>query len=264
MKKNLFESIESIIKRFYDLNINVICKLSIESFYNAGPDLWVNFLNADAMNEKSIWLIYKEAARFINDFKEWIVYSKYDCPAGYFSDVNILSFQEFLKTYWLQISDSVETFQAYIVKILDSYNFNEAFHIMLENSEDYLTLYVKDPFEEDQDKKAQGEAINIPEPRFTIIASKRIKLWGDCAGSYENEMDILMQGGSDANLWLSVILGSMLSSLVEGKIIRRCAASDCRRYFIPSLRSHNQLFHSQTCHSRYYMRERRKKNIINR
>jgi hypothetical protein len=253
MSKNLFESIELMLKRFYNLKERAISKISIDSFYDAGPEILVNFINADAMDAKSIWPIYKGAIRFMADLKEWIVTSKYGCPEEKLNDIKFLSFKEFSKDYWPCMSEPVNIFQEYILKILDSDNIDNAFHNMLESSEDWLTLYIED---EERAEDDQIEEIHIPPARFIITAKSKTKLSVDNSSPYD--IDILV-GGTDGFTWLSVIRGSILSSYQKGDRIRRCTAPDCRRFFIVDKRNPGHIYHTVRCQNRHYKQKRNKK-----
>ncbi len=108
-----------------------------------------------------------------------------------------------------------------------------------------------------------GEQLYIPDSELDIpsgsneIDIKQIK---------PNQRLLLLPEASHPNFWLAVIRQGMeLARRKDGKIlIRQCAAPDCDKYFVPALRSHSQVYHSETCRNRIYIREWRRTTPVSR
>lgn len=211
--------------------------LDIQGIHDLAPTLWLDFINADLQNAKSMWTIYKEFVRDMEDLKEWLDNEGYSHEL---KDMRLLSREEFLYQY--------EGLQVDVKK-----SHSKMMALINEEKNEVMGDMAKHPNGGGITKDADIQPLSIT---VTINDFSSAEMTGE---DYPLHLRT-MPKANHPNFWLSTILGSMISSYRTGKMARRCAAPDCGRYFIPSPRSHDQRYHSPACQNRHYKRKRRSRS----
>lgn len=85
---------------------------------------------------------------------------------------------------------------------------------------------------------------NRPEKIFTALPGK------------EGDKEIYLYKLEKGDL-RGVLIEQIILAMLQGKEIRKCAAEDCQKYFIPTPRGRNQKYCSRQCYERIYSRKRR-------
>lgn len=224
-----------------------------------GGTLWVDFLNADPADSRAMWAVYLEFVRAMKTLKRIIT----EMGVSYIDDIRdmeLLSKAEFLERYPEKLQKDAEKLHSGMKMVIDK------------DMVEILGCLVKDIDEEPlrMTKKLQekrriaedtltGEA-DMPELFFTILP--RLKQVD--GGYHDEEAELYIPSCEHTNFWLSVITEGMITQsydLQSGQIrVKRCAGKDCRRYFVPAYRSHDQQYHSTSCHKKHYMKAYRKRN----
>ena len=196
--------------------------------YRLAPTLWVDFLNAEPKKSNSMWLIYKQFARSIEDLKDWIEKEGHSLDTN---DMKLLTKAEFLEQYPEKLQEDAERFHLSMMEIIDK---------------------KKNDIEIE---KSLSNDIHMPSPFYKITATNQNN---HVAELIDLPHELSFPDAEHPNFWLTIIQGGMLLNYREGTIAHRCAAPDCQKYFIPSSRSHGQKYHSPTCQNRHYMNKRNK------
>lgn len=226
----IFRTILGKIARFdlADGSSGLDFAVDIKGVYDLAPMVWLDFLNADPDDGLSMWPVYKRFARSMEDLRDWLA-SAGGRDMEALEKVKLHSRELFLKIYSIRKDDA---------KMLHG----RMGDIINEDISDLVKDIMQDRLGEDLGKFV------MPHLFFNI----RIASDGD---PFSLRFDIPQ--ATHPNFWLSVMLSSLVFSVSEGTSVHRCAAPDCNQYFVPTLRGRGQLYHSQRCQNRHYMRKRR-------
>jgi len=220
------------------------------------PNLWLEFLNANPRDGESMWPVYVEFTSFMEALKAQHSLSRE------LIEMKLLSEEEFLETYPLELQEDAEKLHGGMKYVIDD-NKVDIFNALVrpipesDADEDEVRFWLRD-VESRQAERAEAErtltrGASLPELFFTASFESTEE-----AGLYE--IHLHTPSANHKSFWLSVIYEGMVTlSHRAGKIItRRCAAPDCRKYFVPTPHSHGQKYHSKTCRSRHNMQKLRK------
>ena len=249
MYRRSWEGIQEIIQDVARVNVGAGGVLSVQGPYNFAPMLWLDFLNADPHNSQSMWTIYREFARSVEDLRDWMAKEGYPDVED-MKDMKLMSKEEFLERYPGELQSDAEKLHTGMRETID------------QDRADVIKALVRsrDKDELSRAKETITKGIHVPPLRLTIDVVNT-GLSGINAGE-SNQMQLHTPEADHPNFWLAVILGGMLSSCKDGKInVRRCAAPDCQKYFVPYPRGRAQKYHSSTCRNRHNTQKRRKSNL---
>lgn len=228
MRKYSWEQIQGIYRSLTKLELPAVgASVSVgKVYYDLVPRLWLDFLNGNPEDSDSMWVIYKEFARAMEDLRDWLVQEGHEYDHE-MDDMNILSKGDFREKYPSELQNDARKLHSKMRSIVDE----EKADIELSMA-DYIS------------------SEDIPPSWFTVIVTDLMA--SDAKGKPVYKTELRTPGVGLSSFWLSVILGSMVSSYKSGSPGRRCADPKCGKYFIPSSRSHGQLYHSGRCQNRHY------------
>lgn len=254
MRKHSWEFLQRVYDDVVGMDMGLGMNVDVQGVYDFAPMLWLDFLNADPQDSISMWYIYKEFVRSVEDVRDWVAQvGRQDAQA--LEDVKLFSREDFLKRYPEELKADAERLRSRMRAIMIDADKSGLIRDMLRyrNKEDTEGVEIgagKMTQKRSEEGTTLTEGISMPrvffEARFT----------NDGVGDpYLLRLDI--PEASHRNFWFSVILWGMVFSFGEGVSVCECAAPDCDQYFVPSPRGHGQAYHSQRCQNRHYMRRRR-------
>lgn len=222
-----------------------------------GGTLWVDFINADPADPMSMWAVYLEYVRSMDTLKGMIteIGGTY---TDHILDMELLSKGEFLKRYPEELQEDAEELHSGMKMVIDQ-DMTEVLAVLIRYIDEAPPKMTKKR-QERQDAAEEtltGGAI-LPDLFFTILPHLE-KVDG---GYHDEGAELYAPSCTHPNFWLSVIKEGMITQSydIEGGqiVVKRCAGKDCRRYFVPTYRSHGQEYHSKSCHKKHYMKAYRK------
>lgn len=231
MRKYPWEPMHKSIKVMQKMLLTAGGNLDMQgpnSIMNLTPTLWVDFINADPQNSHSVWLIYKEYARAVEDFIDWMADNGYGCEPE-MKATALLSKEEFLKQYPVDLQEDAVSLHREMKKAIDVMDKGKT---------------------EDVESLGSG----LPSLLYYIRAANT----SGVTAKGTHQITVLFKNAHQPRLWLSAILEGMRLSYRNGRTARRCAAPDCGKYFLPYLRRLDQRYHSPSCQDRHYKRMYRK------
>lgn len=192
--------------------------------------LWLDFLNADPTDARGMWFVYQDLARAVVELKRVLAEAAI-LPCSQILDMELFSKTQFLEVYPAKMEPELSILHERMTEIID-YDLPRAL-IQLARVFSYS-----------------------PKIHFTIVPLRY--------GS--EQMKLLVNSWKNPQLWLSLMLHSMISEAVDpknGKLrVDTCAGKDCGRYFLPAYRSHCQTYHNPSCYKKHYMKAYRKKHRV--
>lgn len=187
--------------------------------------LWLDFLNADPTDARGMWFVYQDLARAVVELKRVLAEAAI-LPCSKIRHRELFSKTQFLEVYPAKMEPELSTLHKRMKGIID-YDLPKAV------------------------TQLAGLFSYSPKIHFTIVPLRY--------GS--EQMKLLVNSWKNPQLWLSLMLHSMISEAVDpknGKLrVHTCAGKDCGRYFVPAYRSHCQTYHSTSCHKKHYMKRYR-------
>ena len=242
MYTNSWKGIQKIIEDAIKIDIALGATLSVPIIYTFASTFWIDFLNSDPQSSRYVWPVYQKFARYIQGFRDSVQSSKYTYGHQDDRDIELLSEEEFVNLYPKKMQVDAEKLHMGMKEVIDE----EKTDIMESIVESIRTSNIE-KLAEAQGKIAKGA--HIPLLSFTINITRVGK----------DQFRLNIPEADHPKLWLSMILSGMISFCMDGKInVRRCAAPDCQKYFIPYSRGRAQKFHSTTCRNRFHTQKRRK------
>ena len=226
---------------------------------NLGGMLWEDFINADPADPRAMWLVYLKFVRAMKTLKDTIT----EMGGSYTDDIRdkeLLSKAEFLKRYPESLQEDAEKLHSGMKRVIDE-DMTEVITCLAK----YIGAKPRRMTKKRQEEQCLAHetisgGANIPELFFTILP--RLKQVD--GGYHDEEMELYIPSCEHPNFWLSVIKEGMMTQSYDyqsGQImVKRCAGKDCRRYFVPAYRSHDQQYHSTSCYRKQYMKAYRKKH----
>jgi len=245
-----WEAIQSIISSIEEVKISAggTMDLSTPSISFIASASWLDFLNDDPTNSRSMWLIYRDCARCIQEFQAWLTEKGYRYDGG----MRPLSREEFLEQYPVEWQADAEKLHMGMKRAID------------EGEVDVIkdVLQYADQEKHSKAKEVLTGGVFVPALSFSIRVTSPCDQEMSIRMLDPSQIQIESPGMNHPALWLHAILGGMLSSYRDGRIPQRCLA--CPKYFLPYRRGGRaQKFHNPTCRSRYNMaRLRRQKSHI--
>jgi len=240
-----WEDIQNIISDTEELKIGAggEMELSTPSIYFVASASWLDFLNADPANSRSMWFIYRDCARCIQESQAWLTEKGY----RYNAQMRLLSREEFLERYSAEWQADAEKLHRAMKRAIDEGKVD-----LIKDVSQYA----------DQEKYSRAKEILTGGAGIPIL-SFGIRVTNPCDQAMSvrmldpRQMQIDIPEVNHPALWLHAILGGMVSSYRDGKILRRCLA--CPKYFYP--RGRAQKFHNPTCRSRYNVKKWRQSQL---
>lgn len=224
-----------------------------------GGTLWVDFINANPADPRAMWAVYREFVRSMDTLKGMIT----EMGGSYTDDIRdmkLLSKAEFLKQYPEDLQEDAEKLHSGMKRVIDEDMTEILAYLIRRIDAEPPRMTKKRQERRDIAEKTLTGGANIPELFFTILP--RLK---QVDGGYHDEkMELYIPSCTHPNFWLSVIMERMITQSYDSQSneirVKRCAGKDCRRYFVPAYRSHDQQYHSTSCHKKHYMKAYRKKH----
>ncbi len=248
MKKHPWQFLRIINDRLEIIPLGAGANLTIECPHPWTPDLWIDFLNADPEKPRSLWPVYKEFARAMEDLRDGIDEAgiQYNDEI---SDMKLLSREGFLAKYGSLREDAKEL--------------HDGMKEAVDKSKTDMIIALG------QDSKARKSILRgakipswITTVRITNLMAAATHTIDDTMAAATHTIDdteihlTLTEADAD-NFWLSNIVSGLVSSYTAGKVGRLCAAPDCDQFFIPSPHRPDQKYHSTRCQNRTFMRKAR-------
>lgn len=227
--------------------INELSALILD-FY--APTLWLDFLNANPRNARSMWPVYRGFIDFIKVLKE-----QHSC-SGDLRGMKLLSKAEFLEQYPLELQKDAEGLHKGMKEVIDKGDPAPIRALITEMDEEKTIKLTERRLQKISEAEAAiKNGADIPPLSFTIGIE-----WAEENGDYFKLAQLHTTAADHKNFWLAVIYEEMITKSYGDSeiIVRQCAAPDCRKYFLPESRSHNQRYHNKTCRSRHHMQEWRR------
>ena len=232
-------------------------ELSSLIIYGFAPTLWIDFLNSDPQDDESMWHVYRGFITSIERLKDWIVKEGHTYSKE-IREMKPLSKDEFLDQYHAKLRTDAEKLHSGMREIIDNGRVDMVLAVVRE-IRDRTRRTKKQRQEHDAVEEIITKGAAIPPLFFTMVT----ELYEE-NGKYSRRLQLHTPAVNHPSFWLSIIHeGMLISSCWNGKIIaRRCAAPDCRKYFIPHPRNRSQMYHSRTCRNRHRKREWRASHIL--
>lgn len=224
-----------------------------------GGKLWVDFINADPADPGAMWAVYQEYVKSMDALKGMIT----ELGVSYADDIRdmeLLSKAEFLERYPEDLQEHAEKLHSGMKRVID------------EDMTEILACLIRDIGAEPrrmtkkrQERRDMAEETLTGGAKFPVLFITMLPDLKQVDGGYHDEgVELYIPSCTHPNFWLSVITEGMITQsydLQSGQImVKRCAGKDCRRYFVPAYRSHNQQYHSTPCYRKHYMKAYRKKH----
>ena len=215
------------------------------------PTIWLDFLNADTQDSESMWPVYREFTRFIQTLKE-----QHECSME-ITEMKLLSKDQFLERYPVELQGDAEKLHAGMKEIIDEDKAHLIGSMVRYIGEEPPRRTRKQKEERSRAEDILKRGADIPPVSFTM----GLQPIDEYDEEYTYIANLHTPSAGHRNFWLSIIMDGMVTlscNHERGEImVRRCAAPDCRKYFVPTSRSHGQKYHSTTCRSRHNMQMRR-------
>jgi len=209
--------------------------------------LWIDFMNADPKDPGSMWPIYDGFQYFLNGLQ-----SCYHCTEK-IAERKLISETDFLTTYPMVRQVDAEKLHAGMRECID-----EA--LETGNADGLISLCLgweeEDPMKKpkavlEQQDKAIKTIMGGSDVEFLFLTTVMRMVERD--GKYHPLHQLHTPAATEYSFWLSVVLeGLLIYSCKDKKMaVKRCADPKCGKYFMPTPRGHNQLYHEKRCLNRH-------------
>jgi len=223
-----------------------------------GRTLWLDFLNAHPEDALSIWPVYRGFIEFMNAVKGTVTEQGFSCGKD-IQDMELLSKSEFLERYPAELQGDAEKLHSGMKRVIDEDMPEIISWLVRYIDEDPLKMTKKRQRKKEWAKEVITGGALIPPAAFTMLPCLN-----EVDGGYTQGAQLYTPSCKHPNFWLSIIYEGILTLSYNpekgGMQVQRCAAPDCRLYFVPAYRSHDHKYHSKSCQKRHYMQIYRQKS----